>query len=143
MTQRDAGGLLSESTVLIDNVFVSIGLQLGIVGVALWALMMWSLWLYLLRRATMRGDALAHAIAAVWATWPVSLMFGSGTEFYLLLAILMVLTERPATRAAMLSAAMPPMNRRHSFGRSDHIAAQEGVTAGGRIGPRDRGQSTT
>jgi hypothetical protein len=86
---------MSESTVLIDNVFIAVGVQVGLVGVVVWIAVMWAVWLFLLREAVRRDDALGWAIAAVWATWPLSLMFGLGGNYYGLLALLAVMTRTP------------------------------------------------
>lgn len=93
VSQRDSGQLLSESTVLIDNVFITIGVQIGMVGVLIWIGFMWAVWALLLREAKLRDEPLIWAIAAVWATWPLSLMFGSGGAYYMLLAILALITR--------------------------------------------------
>jgi hypothetical protein len=95
VVQHDSGRLMSESTVLIDNVFIAVGVQVGLVGVVVWIAVMWAVWLFLLREAVRRDDALGWAIAAVWATWPLSLMFGLGGNYYGLLALLAVMTRTP------------------------------------------------
>ncbi len=92
VTQKDSGQLYGESTVLIDNVFIAIGVQVGIVGMLIWIGLMWVLWSFMLREARERDEPLMWAIAAIWSTWPLSLMFGSGGNYYLLLLILAVLT---------------------------------------------------
>lgn len=90
VTQRDSGQLMSESTVLIDNVFISIGAQIGLLGVLIWIAFMVALWAALLRTARRDDDPMLWAIVSVWATWPLSLMFGSGGNYYLLLALLAI-----------------------------------------------------
>ncbi len=93
VTQKDSGQFYGESTVLIDNVFIAIGVQIGLVGVLIWMGFMWVLWTFMLREAQQRNEPLIWAIAAVWSTWPLSLMFGSGGNYYLLLLMLALLTR--------------------------------------------------
>ncbi|MGB0220270.1 MAG: hypothetical protein ACPHN2_03010 [Sinimarinibacterium flocculans] len=85
--QHDSGTLYSESTVLIDNMIVAIGVQVGAVGVMLWIIMMWQIWCWVLARATQQDTALHWGIAAVWSTWTLSLTFSAATVFYGVLAI--------------------------------------------------------
>jgi len=101
VVQRDSGRLLSESTILIDNVFIAVGVQVGLVGVVVWIAVMWAVWRFLLNEAVRRDDALTWAIAAVWATWPLSLMFGLGGNYYGLLALLAVMTRTPEDALAL------------------------------------------
>ncbi len=89
--QHDSGALYSESTVLIDNMFIAIGLQAGLVGVLLWTACMWAIWLSMLTLAEARDSPLHWALAAVWATWPLSLMFCASSNFYGLLAVIAVM----------------------------------------------------
>ena len=92
--QKDSGLLFGESTVLIDNMFVAAGVQIGWTGVLLWVLLMWCIWLALLGIARESDTPLHWGIAAMWATWPLSLMYCSSTDFYGLLAIVSVLTHQ-------------------------------------------------
>ncbi len=85
--QQDSGTLYGESTVLIDNMVVAIGVQIGAVGVLLWIAMMWQIWCWVLRRAIQEDTALHWGIAAVWSTWTLSLTFSAATVFYGVLAI--------------------------------------------------------
>lgn len=103
ITQKDSGQLLSESTVLIDNAFIAIGAQIGLLGLVLWLFLFWRTWRFLLAETLRRDDALSWTIAAVWAAWPMSLMFGTSTVFYAALALLAMLSREPQ---------LPPASRR-------------------------------
>lgn len=95
ITPRDSGSLAGESTILIDNGFIEVSAQVGLIGAALWMLLLWQVWRFVLAEAQRRQDALSYAIAAIWATWPLSLMFGTTTSFYALIALLSLLTRSP------------------------------------------------
>lgn len=93
VTQKNSGHLWGESTVLIDNVYISIGVQLGLMGLLIWMGMVFVTWLFLIREARRRDDALSWAIVSAWATLPLSLTFGAGGGYYGLLALLSVMTR--------------------------------------------------
>lgn len=95
VTQKDSGQMFGESTVLIDNAFIAIGAQIGLVGLLLWMFMFWRTWRFLLAETLRREDALSLAIASVWAAWPFSLMFNASSVYYCLLALLAVLSRSP------------------------------------------------
>lgn len=96
--QHDSGMLYSESTVLIDNMLIAVGAQLGLIGVILWLVMMWKIWRMVLARALDQDTALHWGIAAMWAAWPLSLTFSASSLYYGLLAIGAVLAARPSLR---------------------------------------------
>jgi hypothetical protein len=115
--QQQSGMAYSESTVLIDNMVVAIGVQAGLVGVLLWAVMMWKIWRMVLANAQHLDHPLHWGLAAIWAAWPLSLMFCASTVFYGLLAIVSVLSHTvaaPSGQVAEVLAATPRLIRNSS-----------------------------
>jgi hypothetical protein len=99
-----SGEMNTEGYVLIDNLFIAMGLQIGLVGLLVWLGLQWQMWRYMLKTALVSRDPLAIGLTGVWATWPLSCMFNSATAFYTLLFILLICTEAATTGLA----SMPP-----------------------------------
>ena len=74
--------------VLVDNAFLAVGMQLGLIGLALWCWVMDSLWRDLLAVADQTGSPLATAGAALMATWLLRGIFDPVFAWYPLFALL-------------------------------------------------------
>ncbi len=64
---RNAGS--ANAVVFIDNIYLSVGLHIGLVGLSLFLLLAWFLWEEVRKRAEERSSPLAMAIAATYSTF--------------------------------------------------------------------------
>ena len=95
---------------MVDNGFLAVGAQIGIVGLALWCWVMNALWHDMLATARRTGSTLAIAVAALLSTWMMRGMFDPIFSLYPLYAFLVFWSVRdvapsspawsPARRAA-------------------------------------------
>ncbi len=87
---------------LVDNGFLAVGAQLGLVGLGLWCWVMHSLWSDTLASAWRTRSTLAIAVAALLSTWMMRDMFDPLFSLYPLYAFLVFWTDHdfaPAVRA--------------------------------------------
>jgi hypothetical protein len=93
---------------LVDNGFLAVGAQLGLVGLGLWCWVMHALWRDLLATAWRTRGILAIAVASLLSTWMMRAVFDPLFALYPLYAFLIFWTDRDTARAAR---AVPPATR--------------------------------
>jgi hypothetical protein len=100
---------------LVDNGFLAVGAQLGLVGLALWCWVMQALWRDVLGAAWKSGRILPIAVAALLSTWMMRAMFDPLFSLYPLYAFLVWWTlpgVPSAARAPTLTTRTPTFARR-------------------------------
>lgn len=81
-----------ENSVVIDNVFIATGVQLGIVGLLLFVFIYWQMWVYQLRAlAAAPRDPLLVGLVAYWSTAFASGFFNVSQPTYLTIFVIFVL----------------------------------------------------
>ncbi len=90
---------------LVDNGFLAVGVQLGLVGLALWCWVMQALWRDMLATASRTHSALAIAVAALLSTWMMRDVFDPLFMLYPLYVFLVFWSQPDAEHA---SSASPP-----------------------------------
>jgi O-Antigen ligase len=88
---------------LVDNGFLAVGAQLGIVGLGLWCWVMHALWRDMLATAWRTRDSLAIAVASLLSTWMMRAVFDPLFALYPLYVFLVFWTERGAPLATRSS----------------------------------------
>ena len=78
---------------LVDNGFLAVGAQLGLVGLALWCWVMHALWRDMLATAWRSRSALAIAVAALLSTWMMRAVFDPIISLYPLYVFLVCWTH--------------------------------------------------
>lgn len=109
ITQRFSASAVTGEYFLIDNIFVATAIHIGAVGLLVWLICLWQMWRVVLGNALQQQNALHLAIAAVFSTWPLSLMFSNSGSFFWLLFVLMILT-------------LVDMNQREAPESDNHLA---------------------
>lgn len=89
---------------LVDNGFLAVGAQVGIIGLVLWFWVMQSLWRDMLDTSWLTGSTLAIGVAALLSTWMMRDVFDPLFALYPLYAFLVFWTI-PETPAAPEEAA--------------------------------------
>jgi O-Antigen ligase len=87
---------------LVDNAFLAVGAQIGLMGLILWCWVMYALWSDVLATAWSSGSTLAIAVAALFSTWMMRGMFDPLFSLYPLYAFLVFWSVRdvaPTSRA--------------------------------------------
>lgn len=82
---------------LVDNGFLSVAVQLGLVGFVLWFWVLQSLWRDMLASAWQTGSTLAVAVAALLSTWMMRGVFDPLFALYPLYAFLVFWSKPDAT----------------------------------------------
>lgn len=81
--------------VVIDNNILSVGLHIGLIGLALWAFLMWRIWKWMLGVAMRQSnDMMVLAIVSLWATWLSSGLFNVTLSLYPMLAMVLLALSR-------------------------------------------------
>jgi hypothetical protein len=93
---------------LVDNGFLAVGAQIGIIGLILWCWVMHAMWQDMLATAQRTGSTLAIAVAALLSTWMMRGMFDPLFSLYPLYAFLVFWSLRDA---APLSLAQSPARK--------------------------------
>jgi hypothetical protein len=81
---------------MVDNGFLAVGAQLGIVGLGLWCWVMHALWRDMLATAWRTRSILAIAVAALLSTWMMRAVFDPIFAWYPLYAFLVFWTDHRA-----------------------------------------------
>ena len=77
--------------VLIDNNFLAVGLHIGLIGLLLWAFLMWRIWKWMLCVAFRQSEnVMVLAIVSIWATWLSSGLFNVTLSLYPMLAMILL-----------------------------------------------------
>ena len=97
--------------VLIDNEFVGVGGQIGLVGLAIWAWVMMALWRDLLVTAQTTGSLLATAGAAVLSAWMMHGLTELNFAYYPIYVFLCWWTRRTPPPRAEVAPLMPRYQR--------------------------------
>jgi hypothetical protein len=84
----------------VDNGFLAVGAQLGLIGLALWCWVMHAMWQDMLATAWQTGSLLAIAAAALLSTWMMRAMFDPMFALYPLYAYLVFWSGHDAARAS-------------------------------------------
>ena len=79
----------------VDNSYLYILLQQGLVGLLLWVLLGLLVWLDLVLRYLKNDKPLLGAVLAVWSTWLAVGVFATAIDFFVFLAILFYLNDCP------------------------------------------------
>jgi hypothetical protein len=95
------GRINVEETYVIDNSFLAVWMQCGLVGLLLWLALMWGLWCYILRTTRTHNGCLTVAIAANWTTWMAAGMLNTAVDPYISLLMLLLLGLNKETKAAL------------------------------------------
>ena len=86
--------------IVIDNMFLAIGLHIGIIGLFLWIKIMWETWKYIFKQANEHEGIVPISVYGYWTTWIASGIFnitGSSYAEILLLFIITVPVSKLAT----------------------------------------------
>lgn len=75
----------------VDNGFLAVWINVGLLGLLLWLALMWMLWRYVLSAAIAYNSTLAVAVAAAWSTWIATSMFSNNLSAYSSLVLLLLL----------------------------------------------------
>ena len=91
---------------LVDNGFLAVGAQIGLVGLALWCWVMHRMWQDMLATAWQSRSTLAIAVAALLSTWMMRAMFDPIFSLYPLYVFLVFWAQpgAPSARRAPLLA---------------------------------------
>jgi len=81
---------------IIDNAYLAIGLHVGLIGLILWFLIMWSLWSCLLSlQQRAQDNPVLFCAVAFWSTWMATGVFAITTTIYPIIAMIALPTLRP------------------------------------------------
>ena len=82
--------------VYIDNTYLYVLLQGGVVGLLLWATFMWRLWMFLYYHTAKAPSPLRVALLSVVATWPAVAFFISSLQYLIFIFLaLVILNQQP------------------------------------------------
>ena len=83
--------------IYIDNTYLYILLQGGIVGLLLWGGAMWGLWKLLYNRTIAAPTPLRVALLSVLASWPAVAFFISSQQYLILIFLALAISSQPLT----------------------------------------------
>lgn len=81
--------------IYIDNTYLYVLLQGGIVGLLLWGGAMWGLWKLLYNRAIMAPTPLRVALLSVLAAWPAVAFFISSQQYLIIIFLALTISSQP------------------------------------------------
>ena len=82
--------------VYIDNTYLYVLLQGGVIGLLLWVAFMWRLWMFLYYHTAKAPSPLRVALLSVVATWPAVAFFISSLQYLIFIFLaLVILNQQP------------------------------------------------
>ncbi|QYR23114.1 hypothetical protein KZ483_09440 [Paenibacillus sp. sptzw28] len=83
----------------VDNMYLAVGAQFGILGLIVFGLLFISMTQYVFKQAAIRKTPLATAIAAFWTTFPIVSFFNISLPPYVFVFIILIIGNKGSERA--------------------------------------------
>lgn len=94
------------SSILIDNNFLAIGYHIGVIGLALWLILMWLMWKFMLKKTVENPTPLSIGLTGFFSTWIALGIFNVTIFIYPLVFILFMMNGKTKQSNSLILASV-------------------------------------